>query len=102
MTTLIRNQILPVGIKTAWQFFSDPMNLNEITPEYMGFDILSEINSEEIYPGMIIKYKVRPIFNIPVTWVTEISQVKKPFYFIDEQIAGPYQWGRIYRLPIAA
>ena len=40
---------------------------------------------------MIITYLVRPIFNIPTTWVTEITHVNEPLYFVDEQRFGPYK-----------
>lgn len=43
-----------------------------------------------MYPGMIISYKVKPLFGIKVTWVTEITQVSDKKYFIDEQRIGPY------------
>ncbi len=39
---------------------------------------------------MIIKYKVRPLLSIPTTWVTEITQVEKLKFFVDEQRVGPY------------
>jgi ligand-binding SRPBCC domain-containing protein len=41
---------------------------------------------------MIITYTVRPLFNIPQTWVTEITHVNEPFYFVDEQRFGPYKF----------
>ena len=56
----------------------------------MGFDIVSEGSDQPMYPGMIIRYIVRPFFNIPIHWVTEITHVKKPYYFVDEQRFGPY------------
>lgn len=40
---------------------------------------------------MLIEYKVNPILNIPLTWLTEITQVKEKEYFIDEQRVGPYK-----------
>jgi ligand-binding SRPBCC domain-containing protein len=43
-----------------------------------------------MYPGQIITYTIYPVAGIPVHWVTEITQVQKPFYFIDEQRFGPY------------
>lgn len=88
--TLKRTIILPISIEKAWDFFSSPMNLKVITPAYMGFDITSEGAEQKIYPGMIISYKVRPILNIPMEWVTEITQVKDKSHFIDEQRIGPY------------
>ncbi len=40
---------------------------------------------------MIISYKIIPFFNIKMNWVTEITQVKKEKFFIDEQRIGPYK-----------
>lgn len=88
--TLKRVQKIPVSLNEAWDFFSFPTNLKKITPDYMGFDIISDIDSQKIYPGMIIIYTVRPLFNIPVRWVTEITHVQAPNYFVDEQRLGPY------------
>ena len=34
-------QKLPITVKQAWDFLSDPKNLSEITPDYMNFKILS-------------------------------------------------------------
>lgn len=90
MYSLTRIQKLPIRIDKAWDFFSSPANLQKITPPDMGFDITSEL-PEKMYPGMIISYKVRPLFGIPVKWVTEITHIKKPVYFIDNQLSGPYR-----------
>ncbi len=92
MKTLRRVQTLPVSLEKAWRFFSDPGNLKLITPDYMGFEIISEKDYQQMYPGMIIAYRIKPMLNIPMTWVTEITQVREPFYFIDKQIKGPYQF----------
>ena len=90
MHTLKRITKLPLNVEKAWQFFSNPKNLKEITPDYMGFNITSEFLKEEMYPGMIITYKVTPLLKIPMRWMTEITQVKENNYFIDEQRVGPY------------
>jgi ligand-binding SRPBCC domain-containing protein len=44
-----------------------------------------------MYAGMIITYLVRPLLNIPTTWVTEITHVREPNFFVDEQRFGPYK-----------
>ena len=36
-------------------------------------------------------YTVRPLFNIPVSWMTEITHVERHKFFVDEQRKGPYQ-----------
>lgn len=89
MHQLKRTIKLPVNIQEAWDFFSDPANLKKITPEYMGFDITSA-PQDEMYEGMIITYRVSPVFNIPMSWMTEITHIRKPHYFVDEQRHGPY------------
>jgi len=87
---LIKTQKLPVTITQIWNFISSPSNLKEITPEHMGFIVTSNSGSEKMYPGMIITYKVSPLFGIKLNWVTEITQVKENEYFVDEQRIGPY------------
>lgn len=84
-------QKVPTNIKDLWKFISSPRNLREITPEHMGFKITNEPISEKMYPGMIISYKVSPMFGIKMNWVTEITHVKELQYFVDEQRIGPYK-----------
>jgi len=87
---LKKKQFVPATIDEVWDFISSPKNLKEITPDYMGFDIMSEDLPEKMYPGLIISYKVRPLLGIPMTWVTEITHVVEKKYFVDEQRVGPY------------
>jgi ligand-binding SRPBCC domain-containing protein len=82
-------QNLPITTAEAWEFLSDPFNLMTITPDYMGFKILSGAE-KKMYPGQIIQYIVTPILGIPTKWVTEITHVNKGEYFVDEQRFGPY------------
>lgn len=82
-------QQVPITLEEAWEFFSSPKNLKEITPDHMGFNMHSE-SAEKIYPGQIIEYTVKPLLGIPMYWMTEITQVKELEYFIDEQRVGPY------------
>ena len=82
-------QKLPISINQAWDLLSSPKNLQLITPEYMGFKILSGAE-RPIFAGQIIQYLVTPILNIPTKWVTEITHVVDKSYFVDEQRFGPY------------
>ena len=83
-------QILPVTPAIAWQFFSDPANLARITPPALRFCVISRYHGEHIYPGQLIEYKLCPLAGIRVYWMTEITHVKAPEYFVDEQRFGPY------------
>lgn len=83
-------QNIPVTIEKAWNFFSKPGNLKDITPANMGFIIRSRHHGEKMYPGQIIEYTVKPLFGIPLYWMTEITHVEEGRFFIDEQRYGPY------------
>jgi ligand-binding SRPBCC domain-containing protein len=90
MHTLTRKQFLPITPDEAWDFFATPKNLNEVTPKELDFKILGDI-PEVMYEGLIIQYYVKPMLNIPVHWVTEITHIKDKKYFVDEQRKGPYK-----------
>jgi ligand-binding SRPBCC domain-containing protein len=89
MYQYISKQELPISTEEAWVFLSDPKNLKRITPDYMGFDILSGAE-RKMFPGQIIQYRLTPVLGIPFRWVTEITHVKEGSYFVDEQRFGPY------------
>ena len=87
--TLHKKQNLPISVDEAWDFLSNPRNLKTITPDYMGFHILSGAD-RPMFPGQIIQYIVTPVLGIKTKWVTEITHVKDKEYFVDEQRFGPY------------
>ncbi len=88
--TISRKQFLPITLSEAWEFFSTPRNLSKITPAHMGFDIQYVSGGEKTYAGQLIRYKVQAIPGIKMDWVTEITHVQEPTYFVDEQRFGPY------------
>jgi ligand-binding SRPBCC domain-containing protein len=87
---LKKTQLLPISLDTAWDFFSSPRNLKEITPAYMNFKVLSDSDSDKMFAGQIITYTVSPVLGIPLFWMTEITHVRDKDYFVDEQRFGPY------------
>lgn len=87
--TLHKKQNLPISVNKAWEFLSSPKNLKTITPEYMGFHIVSGAE-KPMFAGQIIQYIVTPVLGIKTKWVTEITHVKDNEYFVDEQRFGPY------------
>lgn len=80
---------LPISLDQAWEFLSDPGNLKVITPDYMGFKIISG-TEKKMYAGQIICYKVSPLMGLKMNWVSEITHVDDKKYFVDEQRIGPY------------
>ena len=83
-------QKVPVSVEEAWGFFSNANNLAAITPPFLNLKIDKQAFSNEIYPGQIITYRVKPMFGIPLFWMTEISHVERLKLFVDEQRKGPY------------
>lgn len=88
---LQRTQFLPITIHEAWNFFSNPGNLAAITPSRLQFNIqYISGQTKAIYPGQIIRYRIKIFPLIWTTWVTEITHVHYPELFVDEQRFGPY------------
>ena len=83
-------QKIPISIEQAWDFYSNPANLHQITPDNMGFKVISRHHGNSLYAGQIFEYKVSPVMGIPLYWMTEITHVNAPAYFVDEQRKGPY------------
>jgi ligand-binding SRPBCC domain-containing protein len=91
MYTLIREQYLDTTISEAWDFLKNPANLNQITPEDLRFQIVSDI-PDVMFNGLIIEYRI----HIPVIgkrkWVAEIKHIRERHSFVDEQRIGPYKF----------
>ncbi len=85
-----RTQLLKTDIATAWDFFSSPLNLAKITPDWLNFEVVSDV-PDKMYDGLILQYHVHPFLGIPISWVTEITHAEEPYYFVDEQRSGPYK-----------
>ena len=84
-------QLLPLTLAATCEFFSRPDNLARITPPDLGFAVTSVL-PERMYAGMIVSYRVSPFGGLRVPWVTEITHVREPEFFVDEQRSGPYRF----------
>lgn len=90
MKQLVFSQFLPITLEEAWTFFSNPNNLNLITPDKMHFRTINEV-PDVMHEGLLIRYKIKPMMQIPMTWVTEIGTVRHKVSFTDRQLKGPYK-----------
>ncbi len=84
-----QSQFLPLTLDEAWRFFATPQNLEAMTPEFLNFKILSEV-PDVVYSGLMIEYRIRAVFGIPMRWLTEIKHVETKGRFVDEQRIGPF------------
>ena len=87
---LKKTQFIPISLDAAWNFFSHPKNLAVMTPEYLNLKFTNELYGDEMYPGQVMTYNVRPVLGIPMFWMTEITHVVPKKFFVDEQRFGPY------------
>lgn len=46
-----------------------------MTPEYLNLKFTNELYGDEMYPGQVMTYNVRPVLGIPMFWMTEITHV---------------------------
>jgi len=88
---LQQEQFLPIPLEEAWEFFSAPGNLNEITPPDLGFQV-THLDGERMYEGQIITYRVKLAPGLWIPWITEIKAIDEGRSFIDEQRFGPYKF----------
>lgn len=72
----------------VFDFFKRETNLERITPEFLGFKVLSK-STEDIREGTVITYRIK-VHGIPLEWVTLIRKFKENEVFIDTQEKGPY------------
>ena len=83
-------QTFPVSLAEAWDFFSDPRNLPLITPPWLRLRITCDL-PDHMHPGLIISYTVRPVGDLTLSWLTEITHLVEGELFVDEQRVGPYK-----------
>jgi ligand-binding SRPBCC domain-containing protein len=79
---------LPQKRTTVFSFFADPQNLEDLTPGWLHFEILTPLPLQ-MKPGVLIDYRLR-LYGIPLHWQSEISIWEPPHRFVDRQIRGPY------------
>jgi ligand-binding SRPBCC domain-containing protein len=90
-----RTQIVPRTVEETFAFFSDPGNLEAITPPWLRFRIVSA--PPTLVAGSRLRYRLR-LFGMPIRWLTEIVAWHPQRGFTDRQLAGPYPlWEHSHR-----
>lgn len=89
-------QVVPRPLEEVFDFFSRAENLQQLTPPWLHFRILS-VAPQPVRRGTLIRYSLRwRVF--PIRWTTEIIEWDPPHRFVDEQLNGPYKlWHHEHR-----
>src|SRR4029434_8000720 len=94
--TLTTWQWLPRPREEVFRFFSDPRNLQRITPGFLHFGLLTPAPID-MRRGALIDYRLR-LRGVPLRWRSEITSWEQPLHFSDIQVRGPYaEWVHTHR-----
>ena len=83
-------QLIPKPRSEVFAFFADARNLERLTPDYLGFNILTPVPIE-MKSGTLIDYSLR-LFSVSLRWRTRIEVFEPESRFVDTQIKGPYRY----------
>lgn len=92
---LERVQLIRRPRSEVFAFFSNPINLESITPGFLKFKITSP-QPIEFRPGALIDYQLQ-LYGVKFNWQTRIEEVEPEVRFRDVQLRGPYrQWNHLH------
>lgn len=90
------NVWLPRPVEEVFPFFADARNLEELTPPFLRFQVLTP-PPIPMAAGTRIDYRLR-LHGIPIRWQSEITAWEPMRMFVDEQRRGPYRaWIHTHR-----
>jgi len=81
-------QVINSSLDDVFSFFSNPENLSKITPEKLGFNILTP-TPIKMKEGQLIDYSIK-LLGKKIRWRTMITEYIPNVKFVDQQLKGPY------------
>ena len=95
LSRLERTQFIPKPRDEVYAFFSKPENLEQITPPFLRFTILTP-RPVAMREGALIDYQLH-LFGLPITWQAHIERFEPEQCFVDVQRKGPYaHWHHLH------
>ena len=92
----VSEQWLPSPLETVFPFFSEARNLEQLTPAWLRFNVLTP-DPIPMAVGTTIDYRIS-WRGLPLRWRSEITAWDPPHRFIDRQLRGPYRlWHHEHR-----
>ena len=94
---LVQKQRLPAPRSDVFEFFSNPYNLETMTPDRRSFRVLS-VEPEPVQAGTRIAYRLTVWWFVPMGWTSEITLWNPEEEFRDRMVEGPYaSWLHVHR-----
>ncbi|MDE1044468.1 MAG: TIGR01777 family oxidoreductase [Nitrospinaceae bacterium] len=92
---LVTEQWVPQPVDKVFEFFSDPKNLEILTPGFLHFKIV-KASHPKAQEGTIVDYRLK-LHSIPLHWQSQITGWVPDKRFSDLQTRGPYTfWHHIH------
>ena len=86
---LQREQLVRAEPEEVFDFFSQARNLEQLTPPWLRFKVLSP-EPLEMRGGTLIDYQLR-LHGVPIAWTSLIECWEPARRFVDRQVRGPYR-----------
>jgi ligand-binding SRPBCC domain-containing protein len=86
---LEREQVVRRPLAEVFEFFAQADNLEQITPPWLSFRMLTP-RPVEMGSGTLIHYRLR-LHGLPLRWTSRITLWEDERRFVDEQVRGPYR-----------
>lgn len=88
---LIAEQWVSTSLEKVFTFFSQPANLEILTPRNQKLRMVSPSPPPaEMSEGMTMTYRLR-VAGIPLSWTARIENITAPDSFTDVMVKGPYR-----------
>jgi hypothetical protein len=93
---LHRETLVPRDREEVFAFFADAGNLEELTPPWLRFEVVTP-RPVDMREGARIDYRLK-VRGLTLRWTSAITAWRPPRLFVDEQERGPYRrWHHEHR-----
>lgn len=90
----VHQQLIPAHRQEVWRYLSRSRHLLDLTPSKFKLHIVNKELPDHLETGLRITYVMVFLGFIRTHWVSEITALENPIYFIDEQAKGPFRYWR--------